>query len=280
MRVVESSIAALAVLISGVLLADPLAPKHTDRMNEMLDVQQSVNNGGPSENPEDWPEGGEELSLEKEVVADNRGPPGGHRNREHPAVGGGHEDCCPSQMEMIEPNGGRNPDGLYVELYGDGADKQRFYEVSCKPGVEGKPCSFLERRLRRSSTCVQRYSYSYAIVHGGNSVARRRRHGHGTSSGQYSANNNGTGGRLTFLSLFPGDNVWKLDYIKVRSGCTCTVQPRNKTQQKHRRKKGIGGAGSGTGGGGGSGGGGGGGGGGGKRSQQFRAITIGDDNYK
>ncbi|KAL4150115.1 hypothetical protein QTP88_003952 [Uroleucon formosanum] len=128
----------------------------------------------------------------------------------------------------------------------DGADKQRFYEVSCKPGVEGKPCLFMERKLHGHSTCVQRYSYSYAIVREENA-----RHHHGVGGGQY--NNNG--GKQTFQSLFPNDNnVWKLDYIKVRSGCACMVQTPKKKQQKQRRKNG--GSGGGGGGAGGSSGGG------------------------
>jgi len=127
--------------------------------------------------------------------------------------------------------------------YSDGADKQRFYEVSCKPGVEGKPCLFMERKLHGHSTCVQRYSYSYAIVREENA-----RHHHGVSSGQY--NNNG--GKQTFQSLFPNDNnVWKLDYIKVRSGCACMVQTPKKKQQKQRRKNGGGGGAGGSSGGGG-----------------------------
>ncbi|KAF0773753.1 Uncharacterized protein FWK35_00000242 [Aphis craccivora] len=130
-----------------------------------------------------------------------------------------------------------------VICFSDGADKQRFYEVSCKPGVEGKPCLFMERKLHGHSTCVQRYSYSYAIVREENA-----RHHHGVGvGGQYNSN----GGKQTFQSLFPNDNnVWKLDYIKVRSGCACMVQsPKKKQQQKQRRKNGGGSAGGTSGGG-------------------------------
>lgn len=270
MLAVRSSIAVLIVLIGGVLPADPESEHDltTDRITEAHD--RSVNSS-LAEYSEDWSEGGEELSPETVTVAvaDNRRPAGGHKGRGHPVSpggGGGHEDCCPSMMEMIEPDGGRNPEGLYVELYGDGADRQRFYEVSCAPGVEGKPCSFLERRLRRGSSCVQRYSYSYAIVHGENAV-RKRRHDHGGGgTGQHN-----TGNKPSFTSLFPGDNVWKLDYIKVRSGCACTVQSsRNKTQQKNKHKKFVGGAGSGADGGGG----------GRKRSHKFRPTTIEEDSNK
>lgn len=138
-----------------------------------------------------------------------------------------------------------------MRVRSDGADKQRFYEVSCKPGIEGRPCLFMERKLHVHSTCVQRYSYSYAIVREEN-ARHHHHHNSGGGGGQY--NNNG--GKQTFQSLFPSDNVWKLDYIKVRSGCACMVQlPKKRQQQKQRRKNGGGGVA-------------GGGGGGGKKSQQ------------
>ncbi|CAH1716043.1 unnamed protein product [Aphis gossypii] len=241
----QSLIAVLITLI-GVLLAnsasEPLLP--TDWMNE---THRQSNNKSLNKNSQDWL-GGEETSIEEEV-ADHHWL-SSRKSQEYLVSVGGQEDCCPSQMEMIEPNGGSNPDGLYVELFSDGADKQRFYEVSCKPGVEGKPCLFMERKLHGHSTCVQRYSYSYAIVREENA---RHHHGGvgvgGGGGGQY--NNNG--GKQTFQSLFPNDNnVWKLDYIKVRSGCACMVQsPKKKQQQKQRRKNGGGSAGGTSGGGGG-----------------------------
>lgn len=126
----------------------------------------------------------------------------------------------------------------------DGADKQRFYEVSCKPGVEGRPCLFMERKLHGHSTCVQRYSYSYAIVREENV----RHHQHDHLHGGAAAYNNNNNGKQTFQSLLLTDNKWKLDYIKVRSGCACMVQSSKKQlkQQKQRRKTdGGGGGGSG-----------------------------------
>lgn len=59
--------------------------------------------------------GGEEPTLEEEV-ADHRWL-SNRKSQEYLVSVGGQEDCCPSQMEMIEPSGGSNPDGLYVELY-------------------------------------------------------------------------------------------------------------------------------------------------------------------
>lgn len=59
--------------------------------------------------------GGEETPLEEEV-ADHRWL-SSRKSQEYLVSVGGQEDCCPSQMEMIEPSGGSNPDGLYVELF-------------------------------------------------------------------------------------------------------------------------------------------------------------------
>nr|CAD7414784.1 unnamed protein product [Timema poppensis] len=46
-------------------------------------------------------------------------------------------DCCPSVLEMVEPEGGKNADDMYVELFRDGDKRQRFYELSCRQDVEG-----------------------------------------------------------------------------------------------------------------------------------------------
>lgn len=42
---------------------------------------------------------------------------------------GGREDCCPSAMEMIEPRGGSNPEGLYVELYRYSSNELLFRDL-------------------------------------------------------------------------------------------------------------------------------------------------------
>ncbi|XP_050532497.1 uncharacterized protein LOC126900660 [Daktulosphaira vitifoliae] len=209
----------IAVLITffGVLLANSATEPYMPV--DWLNDSHRQNNQSLNQESQDW-FGGEEPSIEEEVA--NHRWLSGRRSQEYLQMMGGQEDCCPSQMEMIEPKGGSNPDGLYVELFSDGADRQRFYEVSCKPGVEGKPCLFMERKLHNHSVCVQRYSYSYAIVREENG-----RHHHHTVSG---------GNNKQFSSLFPSENnVWKLDYIKVRSGCTCMVQTPKK-KQKQRRK--------------------------------------------
>jgi len=124
-------------------------------------------------------------------------------------------DCCPAVLEMIEPRGGRNLHGVYVSLYREANHVQRFFELSCHKDILNKPCRFMERRLHSSSKCVQKYSYTYALVKEENNV--------------------GNGGVRNFpsISLFSGEKArWTLDYIQVRSGCSCEV-----THNKKKRGK-------------------------------------------
>lgn len=73
-------------------------------------------------------------------------------------------DCCPTVLEMVEPVGGRNRDNMYVQLYRDGQNAQRFFEYSCRPDVLEKPCRFIDRKFSNLSRCVQKFSYTYAII--------------------------------------------------------------------------------------------------------------------
>lgn len=70
---------------------------------------------------------------------------------------------CPTIMEMTEPLGGRNRDGMFVNLYRDGNITQRFMEYSCRSDVLNKPCRFISHRKFKSK-CIQLYSYTYALV--------------------------------------------------------------------------------------------------------------------
>lgn len=121
-------------------------------------------------------------------------------------------DCCPSVIEMIEPEGGRNQEGEYVVLYRDGEYRQRFYELSCHQDILEKPCRFIDKRLHDNSRCVQKYSYTYALV-----------------------KDNKNGQRKNFPFPERGDSNWTLDYIRVRSGCSCVVTPN--TKKKRNRSK-------------------------------------------
>lgn len=130
-------------------------------------------------------------------------------------------DCCPSVMEMVQPKGGRNQEGMYVELYvGNNPynETQRFFEFSCREDVVDRPCRFVDRKLRNQSRCEQKYAYQYAIV----------RADDGSLPAAHSAH-----------SFFPnGTSGWKLDYIRVRSGCSCVVVPKARKPREGRRYKG------------------------------------------
>ncbi|KAG8178595.1 hypothetical protein JTE90_019701 [Oedothorax gibbosus] len=93
-------------------------------------------------------------------------------------------ECCPSVTEIIQPQGGVSKSGRILELYRDPNSTQSFYQTSCTQGTEGKPC----RYVRANSACVQRYSYTYALVR-----------------------------------EFESNAQWRLDYIRIRNGCTCEV---------------------------------------------------------
>ncbi|XP_069360463.1 uncharacterized protein [Maniola hyperantus] len=134
-------------------------------------------------------------------------------------------ECCPSIPEMVAKKGGRTPTGLYVELYEDGENKQRLYELSCAPGVVDKPCRFVDARLYNQSRCVQKYSYSYALVR--YSSATEMPQGH-RAEGHFSV---------------PGSGGWSMDYVKVRAGCECQITPpkrksaHRKRLERHRQRK-------------------------------------------
>nr|CAD7578796.1 unnamed protein product [Timema californicum] len=141
-------------------------------------------------------------------------------------------DCCPSVLEMVEPEGGKNADDMYVELFRDGDKRQRFYELSCRQDVEGKPCRFMDRRLHNQSRCVQKYSYSYAIVRDSlptaDSADQQRHHHHHHNNNQHLSKS------FPSFSSSSGGSDWMLDYIKIRSGCSCEVMPKAKKKRSNR----------------------------------------------
>ncbi|CAH1404115.1 unnamed protein product [Nezara viridula] len=96
----------------------------------------------------------------------------------------------------------------------------RFYELSCREGVEGKPCRFMDRKLHNQSRCVQKYSYTYAIVK--EPLAEEMKPHH----------------RLNHFTSFSAKGTnWMLDYIRVRSGCSCEVTPRAKKKRNLKSKR-------------------------------------------
>ncbi|XP_066591178.1 uncharacterized protein [Prorops nasuta] len=143
--------------------------------------------------------------------------------REEAGENGLGVDCCPSIQEMVEPLGGRNREDMYVELYRDGNNVQRFYEYSCRPDVLDKPCRFVDRKFSNQSRCVQKFSYSYAIIE--NLERERYRHHHSKES------------RFPpFQGDTAGGKTWALDYVRVRSGCSCEITPKPK-KKKHAQLK-------------------------------------------
>ncbi|KAK7862240.1 hypothetical protein R5R35_008120 [Gryllus longicercus] len=141
----------------------------------------------------------------------------------------GAAECCPSRMDMVMPGGGIRVDGLYVELFQ--LQEQSFYEVSCLDSVRDKPCRFIDRRLQAQSRCVQKYSYSYALV-------REEPPRHSRRGAHAHAHRN---------------DSWRMDYIRVRSGCACEIVPKAQKKRqaakkgKRRRPGGGGGAAAGAG---------------------------------
>jgi hypothetical protein len=99
-------------------------------------------------------------------------------------------ECCPTVVEMVQPSGGTNMEGHVVELYRHGDLDQRIYEHSCRPDVLNQPCRFVEKLLRPLSRCVQQFSFTYAVV-----------------------------------ADHPAGDEWRLDYIRIRNGCSCEIQP-------------------------------------------------------
>lgn len=129
-------------------------------------------------------------------------------------------ECCPSVLEMVSKKGGRTLNGLYVELYEDGENKQRLFELSCAPGIVDMPCRFVDARLYNDSRCIQKYSYSYALVRHLPSAAseppQQRTEGH--------------------FSV-PGSGGWSMDYVRVRAGCECQIKPTKNARRRHKKRK-------------------------------------------
>ncbi|KAH1028251.1 uncharacterized protein LOC109540843 isoform X1 [Dendroctonus ponderosae] len=127
-------------------------------------------------------------------------------------------DCCPSVIEMVEPEGGKNDQDIYVELYKSDNYRQRFFEVSCHKDVLNKPCRFMDKKIHQSSKCVQQHTFTYALVK--DTPDHRNKN------------------LPTFPGADAGNKTYTLDYISVRSGCSCMVTPNNtrRNQKKHKDK--------------------------------------------
>ncbi|RWS28279.1 uncharacterized protein B4U80_04339, partial [Leptotrombidium deliense] len=85
--------------------------------------------------------------------------------------------------------GGVSKYGRILELYNDVNSTQSFYQISCREGVKGRKCDYVHPLYRPSSRCVQRYTFTYALVR-----------------------------------EFGVPEPWRLDYIRIRSGCSCEIR--------------------------------------------------------
>ncbi|RLU26842.1 hypothetical protein DMN91_000639 [Ooceraea biroi] len=191
--------------------------------------------------------------------------------RKEGGVDGHPIDCCPMVEEMSEPVGGRNRDNMYVELYRNGDNVQRFFEYSCKSDVLDKPCRFVDWRLSNQSRCVQKFSYTYAIVENPewkiaieeHRMKEHRPEEHNRHHHRENQKEHQRGRHKEYhkehreqhkdqFPAFPGNSTsesrWMLDYIRVRSGCSCEMIPKlkkkknaaikaKKTKSKHRQPR-------------------------------------------
>ncbi|XP_053595890.1 uncharacterized protein LOC103579862 [Microplitis demolitor] len=148
-------------------------------------------------------------------------------------------DCCPTVKEIIEPIGGRNRDEMYVELYRNDDQVQRFYEYSCRQDVLDKPCRFIDRKLMNQSRCVQKYSYSYAMVRDPSAEITTMENGNTEHHHRHRHKDH-------HFPTFGYGSPWTLDHIRVRSGCSCEISPKPKKKRpsslktkkiKHRPSK-------------------------------------------
>lgn len=80
----------------------------------------------------------------------------------------------------------------------------------------------MDKKLHNQSQCVQKFSYTYALVK--ETPALRHNHHH-------------PGYFPTIPGSGPSDTSWMMDYIEVRSGCSCVVYPKAKPVKKSQRNR-------------------------------------------
>ena len=84
----------------------------------------------------------------------------------------------------------KTKNGKVVTVNNDDQSPQIFYEVRCAEHVENQTCNFVEKNKKKYSVCVQRYTYTYALVKDIDSVK----------------------------------DDWRLDHIPIKNGCTCELR--------------------------------------------------------
>ncbi|GAB6018979.1 hypothetical protein CHUAL_000618 [Chamberlinius hualienensis] len=128
-----------------------------------------------------------------------------HNNRNGGEIiqgGGGSQvfECCPSETRMVEMVYGVSRNNTLLEIYNNASKPQRFYEVVCAPNVINRTCKFVEAALQPNSRCVERFTYTYALVR------------------DFPITNNDP----SFVHR-ADSSEWRLDYIRIRSGCFCEI---------------------------------------------------------
>ncbi|XP_003739674.1 uncharacterized protein LOC100907016 [Galendromus occidentalis] len=113
-----------------------------------------------------------------------------------------NKDCCPSVTELIHPLAGVSRNGMILEIYRGENKTQKFYQTSCRREVKDRPCRFVRLKYESASRCEQEYSYTYAIVRDVNT-----------------------------------ESQWRMDHIRVRSGCKCKVLKVTRARIGEARKK-------------------------------------------
>ncbi|XP_067008168.1 uncharacterized protein [Anabrus simplex] len=196
----------LRTLIAVLSLAAILLPRSTTETIRHLD---SSSRDSRSDRVSDW-ESRRPTNRELQMLLRNKS-----------IEKGGPVECCPSKMDMVMPVGGTRTDGLYVELFQ--VEKQKFYEISCLDHVVDKPCLFIDHRLQSQSRCVQKYSYSYALVRD-DIPPPVEQHRHDRRS------------HVPHPHIQRNDS-WRMDYIRVRSGCSCEITPKSKKKRAAKKGK-------------------------------------------
>ncbi|XP_033219555.1 uncharacterized protein LOC117174495 [Belonocnema kinseyi] len=209
-------IEALSALVAVVWLTAILRPRLVAANNRTLNFSshrpKEHHTGG---HLSQWPEPQAEVAIKHMTYREMQ-----NIIRQEGGEDGVPVDCCPTKEEVTQPVGGKNREDSYVTLYKDGENVQRFFEYSCRSDVLDKPCRFIDRKLKEQSRCVQKFSYSFAIIQSSEiKKGEHMRHHH--EQQQFPA----------FLGSAASGSTWTLDYIRVRSGCSCEITPKPKKKK-------------------------------------------------
>lgn len=112
-------------------------------------------------------------------------------------------ECCPSITRPTAPLGAISKDGRLLQLFRDANTVQKFYETECAPNVRDRACAFIDDS-QWVSACRQKYTYTYAIV-----------------------------------KDFNVTEPYRIDYMRIKSGCTCSISGPAKSLDQELREEAI-----------------------------------------